>query len=244
MPKYLVIQSFIESGSWQHHENDNLQRLCMDILIPSVARYCNRHGYKHVVYTDQFHLIDSANAKYGDHHGNLYHQYIAALKHKNDDVDYFVFPDADFFITHHAKPFIETKYLAGTLWDKASLERRAEDISRSGKDPETFKTVFGGIQIMTKEAAISLGEYLKSRFINYLFNDEYIQMHPNMLTVGDWIVENNIEPEDLSFYYNHIMSRVPPRPWDENDKNVGFWHIYGKDKTKKVNWILENIDEL
>ena len=238
MSKYLVIQSFIETGSWMHHENDDLQSLCMNVLIPSVARYCERHGYRHVVYTDQFNLIDSANLKYGDHHGNLYHQYLAALKHKDDDVDYFVFPDADFYVTLNAKPFIETKYLAGAPWKKTSLEKR-------GKDPETFKAIYGGIQIMTKDAALSLGKYLRSRFINYLTNDEHIQMHPNMLTVGDWITENNIEPENLSFYYNHIFDKFPRSdPWNDEDANVGFWHLYGKNKTEKMKWILSHIDGL
>jgi len=236
--KYLVIQSFIESGSWMYHGNDDLRSLCIDILIPSVARYCERHEYKHAVYTDQFNLIDSANQKNGTHHGNLYHQYLAALKHKNDDVDYFVFPDADFYITLNAKPFIETTYLAGSPWTESSLKKR-------GKDPETFKAVVGGIQIMTKEAAISLGEYLKSRFINYLIDDQHIQMHPNMLTVGEWIAENNIEPEPLSFYYNHILDTSPQDlEWSEKDKDVGFWHLYGKNKIEKAKWILSHIDEL
>ena len=145
MPKYLVIQSFIETGSWQHHENDDLQKLCMEILIPSYARYCKRQGYKHVVYTDQLNLIDSVNAKYGDHHGNLYHQYIAALKHKNDNVDYFVFPDADFFVTLNAKPFIETKYIAGTpskesIMAWAHINLSSENSSKPSLSPDSAST--------------------------------------------------------------------------------------------------------
>jgi hypothetical protein len=232
--KYLVIQSFIGSGTWLNNHED-LDDLYDNILIPSVARYCNKYNYKHVVYRDQLELIAAANEKYGDHHGNLYHQYISALRHKDEDIDYFVFPDADFYITQNALPFIRTTYLAGALWTEEQLIAR-------GKDPKTFKAVYGGIQIMTKEAAMSLADYLKTRMINYLLYNSPIQMHPNMLTVGGWIAENNIEPEDLSFYYNHILDDIENREWTQEDNNVGFWHLYGKDKTKKMEYILHNLE--
>jgi hypothetical protein len=232
--KYLVIQSFVGSGTWLNNR-DTLGDLYNNILIPSVARYCNKYNYRHVVYRDQLELIAAANEKYGDHHGNLYHQYISALKHKDEDIDYFVFPDADFYITQNALPFIQTTYLAGAPWTEEQLIAR-------GKDPKTFKAVYGGIQIMTKEAAISLADYLKTRMINYLLYNLPIQMHPNMLTVGDWIAENDIEPEDLSFYYNHILDDIENREWTPEDNNVGFWHLYGEDKAKKMEYILNNLE--
>ena len=231
--KYLVIQSFVGCGTWLDVGED-LSKLYDDILIPSFARYCKRYNYKHVVYREQLEIIEKANNKYGDHHGNLYHQYLCALKHKDDDIDYFVFPDADYYVTDNALPFIETKYLAGAPWTEDQLRFR-------NKDPKTFKAVYGGIQIMTKQAAISLGEYLTSRFTDYILNDKPIQMHPNMLTVGDWIVENNIEPEDLSFYYNHILDDITDRPWTRQDDEAGFWHLYGEDKNQKLNYIWKHM---
>ena len=234
--KYIVIQSFIGRGTWLHLENnESLTELYDDILIPSFARYCKKYNYKHVVYREQLELIEMANQKYGDHHGNLYHQYLAALKHRNEDVDFFVFPDADFYITQDALPFPETNYLAGAPW-------KEEDLVQRGKDPNTFKAIYGGIQVMTKAAAIDLGEYLKSLFMNYLLNDMPIQMHPNMLTVGDWINENNIQPENLSFYYNHILDDITDRPWTDEDDEVGFWHLYGKNKLEKLEYILKHMN--
>jgi len=237
MSTYIVIQSFVESGSWQYHKDDNLKDLYDNFLIPSFSKYCEKYNYKHIVYRDQLELIADANEKYGNHHGNLYHQYISALKHKDEDIDYFVFPDVDFYVTENAHPFIPTNYLAGALWNKEQLIKR-------GKDPKTFKAVYGGIQIMTKEAAISLAEYLKKRMTDYLLYNTPIQMHPNMLTVGDWITENNIEPEALSFYYNYILDDIENREWTQDDNNVGFWHLYGMNKTKKLEYILKNIDGL
>lgn len=231
MKKYLVIQSFVGKGSWL---NDNsykdLKDLYESVLIPSYAKYCKKHGYKHVVYREQISIIEQANKKYGNDHGNLYHQYISALNHIDDDIDYFVFPDADFFVTDFAKPFPETNYLAGTPWEAKSLIKR-------GKDPKTFKAVFGGIQIMTKEAAIDLATYLVNRFNDYILYDKHLQMHPNMLTVGDWINENGIEPEYLSFDYNYILDHIEDRPWTLPDSRVGFWHLYRKNKRQKLNYV-------
>ena len=110
--KYIVIQSFIGTGTWLGLEpNESLTELYDNVLIPSYARYCKRHNYKHVVYKEQLEIIEMANEKYGDEHGNLYHQYLAALKHKDEDIDFFVFPDSDFYVTQNAAPFPETKYL-------------------------------------------------------------------------------------------------------------------------------------
>ena len=95
---------------------------------------------------------------------------------------------------------------------------------------------------MTKSAAMDLGEYLFNRFKNYIVHDEPIQMHPNMLTVGDWLNENNIQPERLSFYYNHILDDITDRPWTNEDKKAGFWHLYGKKKSEKLEYVLKHID--
>ena len=234
--KYIIIQSFVGRGTWLHVNDENeLTSLYDDILIPSFARYCERHGYKHVVYRDQIDLIEKANQKYGDHHGNLYHQYLSALNHKDEDIDFFVFPDADFYITQKAKPFPETRYIAGAPW-------KEEDLIQRGKDPKTFKAIYGGIQIMTKEAAIELATYLEARFTNYIVHDKHIQMHPNMLTVGDWINENNLRPERLSFYYNHILDDITDRPWTDEDSQAGFWHLYGKNKYEKLDYIFYHMD--
>lgn len=234
--KYIVIQSFVGTGTWLHLEPDeSLTQLYDNVLIPSFARYCEKNGYKHVVYKEPLEIIEMANRKYGDYHGNLYHQYLAALKHKDEDTDFFVFPDADFYITQNASPFPETSYLAGAPW-------KEEDLVYRGKDPKTFKAIYGGIQIMTKEAAMQLGEYLKNRFKDYILYDKPIQMHPNMLTVGDWINENNIQPENLSFYYNYILDDITNRPWTVKDDTVGFWHLYGKNKSEKLEYILNHMD--
>ena len=234
--KYIVIQSFIGTGTWFGLEpNESLAKLYDDVLIPSFARYCKRNNYKHVVYKEQLEIIEMANKKYGAEHGNLYHQYLAALKHKDEDADFFVFPDSDFYVTQNAMPFPETNYLAGAPWKEESLKRR-------GKDPKTFKAIYGGIQIMTKSAAMDLGEYLFERFKNYIEYDTHIQMHPNMLTVGDWINENNIQPQNLSFYYNRILDDITNRPWTDEDKKAGFWHLYGRKKSEKLEYILKHID--
>lgn len=216
-------------------KENELTELYDDILIPSFARYCERYGYKHVVYREQNDLIEKANQKYGDHHGNLYHQYLSALNHENEDVDFFVFPDADFYVTQKALPFPETKYLAGAPW-------KEKDLIQRGKDPNTFKAVYGGIQIMTKAAAIDLAKYLQKRFEDYILHDKPIQMHPNMLTVGDWINENNIEPEDLSFYYNHILDDIENRPWTKEDNEAGFLHLYGNHKHAKLDYIFLHME--
>lgn len=238
MSTYIVIQSFVESGSWQDHKDDNLKDLYDNFLIPSFAKYCKKYNYHHVVYRNQNDIIEKVNKKHGTKHGNLYHQYISALNHKDDDIDYFVFPDVDFYITDYAKPFPQTKYIAGDLWTAASLIKR-------GKDPEKFKAVWGGIQIMTKEAAMSLATYIESRMMNYLLNDTPMLMHPNMITVGEWLTENNIEIDELNFQYNHILDNMEEKIWDEhgNDSGAGFWHLYGMNKTKKLEYILKHIDK-
>jgi hypothetical protein len=234
--KYIVIQSFVGRGTWLHlDKEDELTHLYDDILLPSFARYCEKHGYKHVVYKEQLDLIERANQKYGDHHGNLYHQYLSALNHKDEDVDFFVFPDADFYVTQKAKPFPETQYISGAPW-------KEEDLIQRGKDPKTFKAIYGGIQIMTKKAAIELATYLEDRFTNYIEHDKHIQMHPNMLTVGDWLTQNNIETENLSFYYNCILDDIRDRPWTDEDDQTGFWHLYGKNKLEKLDYIFYHMD--
>lgn len=236
---HLIIQSFVGTGTWYDLENETLDDLYNNDLIPSFTRYCEKHNYKHVVYRDQIDLIRRANKKYGNNHGNLYHQYLSALNHRDDPIDYFVFPDVDYYITSNARPLVETNYIAGAPWMEASLIKK-------GKDPKTFKAVYGGIQVMTKEAAINLAEYLQLRFTNYIDNDAPIQMHPNMLTVGDWIAENNIEPENLSFYYNHILDDIheslDDRQWSCDDEEAGFWHLYGKNKTKKLEYLMAHVD--
>lgn len=234
--KYIVIQSFVGRGTWLHLEPDeNLTQLYDNVLIPSFARYCEKNSYKHVVYKEPLEIIEMANEKYGDHHGNLYHQYLAALKHEDEDIDFFVFPDADFYITQNALPFPETSYLAGAPW-------KEEDLVQRGKDPKTFKAIYGGIQIMTKAAAIDLAKYLQKRFEDYVLYDKPIQMHPNMLTVGDWINENDIQPENLSFYYNYILDDVTNRPWTVKDDTAGFWHLYGKNKSEKLDYIFFHME--
>jgi len=234
--KYIVIQSFVGRGTWLHLDDENeLAELYNDILIPSFARYCEKYNYKHVVYREQNELIEKANQKYGDHHGNLYHQYLSALNHKDEDVDFFAFPDSDFYVTQKALPLSETSYLAGAPWKK-------EDLIERGKNPNTFKAVYGGIQIMTKDAAMDLASYLQKRFEDYILYDKHIQMHPNMLTVGDWINENNIEPENLSFYYNYILDDITNRPWTDEDNSAGFWHLYGKNKHEKLDYIFYHME--
>lgn len=227
----------METGTWYYTE-ENLETLYINILIPSFARYCQKYGYKHVVYRDQCELISAVNEKHNSNHGNLYHQYISALKHAEEEVDYFVFPDADFYITQDAKPFPETSYIAGDRWMESSLVKR-------GLTSKTFTAIYGGIQIMTKEAALSLAEYLKSRMTDYLLNDKPMIMHPNMITVGEWLTENNITPDPLFFSYNHILDDIhlPDREWTERDTQAGFWHLYGKQKWAQLEYLKKHLDE-
>ena len=59
--KYIVIQSFIGTGTWLGLEpNESLTELYDNVLIPSYARYCKRHNYKHVVYKEQLEIIEMA----------------------------------------------------------------------------------------------------------------------------------------------------------------------------------------
>jgi hypothetical protein len=234
MSKYLVIQSFVGSGTW-YPTNEDLACLYNNSLIPSFARYCEKYGYGHVVYRDQIPLIQSINEKSDSNHGNLYHQYLSALNHRDDDVDYFVFPDADFYITGDAKPFVETNYIAGDLWMESSLVKK-------GLTSKTFTAIYGGIQIMTKEAALSLAEYLESRMIEYLSDTTPMQLHPNMLIVGEWLTKNKIQPDPLLFAYNHILDDVglEDREWTSWDDQASFWHLYGKRKSTQLEYVLQH----
>lgn len=236
MSNYIVIQSFVGSGTW-YNTQENLHGLYNDVLIPSYKKYCDRHGYRHIVYTNQYELIEAVNSKSNSNLGNLYHQYLSIIKHKDEDIDYFVLPDADFYITHYAKPFPETKGLAGDLWMKSSLEK-------FGKDPDTFTAIYGGCQIMTKDIAIGLAEWLKQRMLDYVVRDKEIRLHPNMLVVGEYLTEHGIVPEPLNFEYNHILDdiKLGERPWTDKDRDTGFWHLYGKNKARQLQYVLERAD--
>jgi hypothetical protein len=236
MSKYIVIQSFVGSGTWYNTE-ENLHGLYNDVLIPSYKRYCDRHGYRHVIYTDEYELLEAVNSKSCSNHGNLYHQYLSILKHKEEDIDYIVLPDADFYVTRNAKPFPKTKGLAGDLWMKSSLQDR-------GKDPETFTAIYGGFQIMTKDIAIGLAEWIKQRMLDFVVKDKELQLHPNMLVVGEYLTEHQIVPEPLDFKYNYILDSIKlgERPWTDVDRDTGFWHLYGKNKSRQLRYVLQHAD--
>lgn len=236
MSKYIVIQSFVGSGTWYNTE-ENLHGLYNDVLIPSYKRYCDRHGYRHVIYTDEYELLEAVNSKSCSNHGNLYHQYLSILKHKEEDIDYIVLPDADFYVTRNAKPFPKTKGLAGDLWMKSSLQDR-------GKDPETFTAIYGGFQIMTKDIAMGLAEWIKQRMLDFVVKDKELQLHPNMLVVGEYLTEHQIVPEPLDFKYNYILDSIKlgERPWTDVDRDTGFWHLYGKNKSRQLRYVLQHAD--
>lgn len=238
--KFMIIQSFIGSGTWYFGDRrENLTRLYNEVLIPSVSRYCEKHGYKHVVYRDQYDLIEIANQKYGDHHGNLYHEKISALKHKDDDVDYIVFMDADFYITNNARALVPTSCIRGNVWNEEHIR-----LYSRGKDPKTFTAVMGGIQIMKKEAAINLATYIKSWLSDYILHDTPIRMLPDEVTVGEWMVSLNIKPEPLSQYYNRLLEEIENREWTEEDNLAGFWHLAGPNKPEKLAYLLDHMDRL
>lgn len=236
MSKYIVIQSFVGSGTWYKTE-ENLHGLYNDVLIPSYKRYCDRHGYRHVIYRDEYELLEAVNSKSCSNHGNLYHQYLSILKHREEDIDYIVLPDADFYVTRNAKPFPKTKGLAGDLWMKSSLQDR-------GKDPETFTAIYGGFQIMTKDIAIGLAEWIKQRMLDFVVKDKELQLHPNMLVVGEYLTEHQIVPEPLDFEYNYILDSIKlgERPWTDVDRDTGFWHLYGKNKSRQLHYVLQHAD--
>lgn len=236
MSNYIVIQSFVGSGTWYKTE-ENLHGLYNDVLIPSYKRYCDRHGYRHVIYRDEYELLEAVNSKSCSNHGNLYHQYLSILKHKEEDIDYIVLPDADFYVTRNAKPFPKTKGLAGDLWMKSSLQDR-------GKDPETFTAIYGGFQIMTKDIAMGLAEWIKQRMLDFVIKDKELQLHPNMLVVGEYLTENQIVPEPLDFEYNYILDSIKlgERPWTDVDRDTGFWHLYGTNKSRQLRYVLQHAD--
>lgn len=232
--KYLVIQSYVGSGTWWS-DNVDLQHLYDDVLIPSFAAYCKKHGYQHVVYRDQNDLIDLVNVKSKSNWGNLYHSYLSVLKHVDDDVDYVVFPDADYYVTEKALPFPGTSCVSGKIWTEDEVKQWGR-----GKDPETFTTVYGGIQIMKLEAAISHAEYIKSRMTDYLLNDSPMTLMPNEITMGEWMLKYHIQPENLSLHYNRILDDITDRKWTPEDSQAGFWHFVGLDKAEKFNYVLKN----
>ncbi len=236
--KYLIIQSFVGSGTWWS-DPENLDGLYNNILIPSVAKYCEKYNYNHAVYRDQYDLLDLVNLKSNSSFGNLYHQYLSALRHQDDDVDYMVFPDADFYITRNARALVQTSCIKGTIWTEDEVRQWGR-----GRDPKTFRTVYGGIQIIRKEAAINLALYIKARLIDYLVKDSPITLMPNMCTIGEWMAKYNITPENLSLYYNRILEDIEDRPWTEEDASAGFWHFVGKNKSEKLAYVLEHIDRL
>ena len=236
MSKYIVIQSFVGSGTWYKTE-ENLHDLYNKVLLPSYQSYCNRYGYRHQVYTEQFELIEAVNLKSESNHGNLYHQYLAALRHRFEDIDYFVFPDADFYVTQNAPPLPKTNGVSGDPWMESSLKKFE-------KDPETFTAIYGGFQIMTKDLAIELASWLKNRLIDYVTDDIPIRLHPNMLVVGEWLTEKKIVPEQLSFQFNHILDDrgLDERQWTDKDRDTCFWHLYGKNKSRQLRYVLQHAD--
>lgn len=236
--KYLIIQSFVGSGTWWS-DPENLDKLYNDILIPSVGRYCERYKYKHAVYKDQYDLLDIVNLKSNSTFGNLYHQYLSALRHKDEDVDYIVFMDSDFYVTNNARALVQTSWIKGNVWSEEQIK-----LWSKGKDPKTFRAVMGGIQVLRKEAAMSLATYMKSRLLDYVIKDSPITLMPDEVTLGEWLVEYNIEPEKLSQYYNWILDDVEDREWSKEDKDAGFWHFVGKNKSEKLAYVLEHIDGL
>jgi hypothetical protein len=238
MIKYLIIQSFVGNGTWWN-DDENLDYLYNTILIPSVAKYCSKYDYKHAVHRDQYDLITMANLKSDTTFGNLYHQYLSALKHQEDDVDYIVFMDSDFYVTSTALPLVQTSCIKGNVWTDDQVE-----LWGRGKDPKTFTAVMGGIQILKKEAAINLAEYIKSRLIDYVVNDSPMTLMPDEITVGEWMGKYNIKPEKLSQYYNWLLEDIRDRPWDEKDTAAGFWHFCGQRKAEKLSYVLEHIDGL
>lgn len=238
MIKYLIIQSFVGNGTWWN-DHENLDDLYNNILIPSVAKYCNKYGYKHVVYRDQYDLINIVNLKSKTTFGNLYHQYLSALKHQDEDVDYIVFMDSDFYITNTARPLVQTKHIKGNVWTEEQVV-----LWSRGKDPKTFTTVMGGIQIVKKEVAINLAEYMKSRLIDYIVNNSPMTLMPDEVTIGEWMGKYNIKPEKLSQYYNWLLEDIRDRPWSDEDTAAGFWHFCGDRKAEKLAYLLEHIDRL
>jgi len=236
--KYLVIQSFVGEGTWWGGDED-LQLLYDDVLIPSFARYCKKYKYRHVVYRDQYDLIDLVNIKSQSNRGNLYHQYLSALKHQDDNVDYIVFPDADYYVTKNARAFPPTNCISGKIYTKAEIKKW-----HKGRDPETFTTLYGGIQIMKREVAINLAEYIKKRLMDYILYDTPITLMPLEGTIGEWIGKYNIKPESLSPYYNTILDDVVDRKWTKKDSEVGFWHFVGINKSEKTAYVLDHLDGL
>jgi len=252
MSKYLIIQSFVGTGSWwgstnpEHKdkswggEPEKLDDLYNNLLIPSVNKYCKKHGYRHVVYREQYDLIEMLNQKRGTHFGNLYHEKLSALKHRNDDVDYIVFLDSDFYLTKHAKPLPETNYIKGVVWSKEAVGWWAK-----GEDPETFSACEGGIQILTKEAALDLANYIKKRMMDYILYNERFDNTGDERTVGQWMTNHKkIKPENLDRHYNYLLENIENREWTEKDKYAGFWHFAGKNKVEKLKYVLERIDGL
>lgn len=236
--KYLIIQSFVGSGTWWN-DHENLDQLYNEVLIPSVARYCKKYNYEHAIYRDQYDLINIVNLKSNTKFGNLYHQYLSALRHQDDDVDYIVFMDSDFYITSNARALVQTSCIKGNVWtdDQVLLWSK-------GKDPKTFTAMMGGIQIVKKEAAISLANYIKSRLIDYVVNNSPITLMPDEVTVGEWMGKYNIKPEKLSQYYNWLLEDVNNREWSKEDADAGFWHFCGQYKAEKLAYVLEHIDGL
>ena len=125
--KYLIIQSFVGSGTWWS-DPENLEKLYNDILIPSVGRYCERYKYKHAVYRDQYDLLDIVNLKSNSTFGNLYHQYLSALRHKDEDIDYIVFMDSDFYVTNNARALVPTSWVKGNVWTEEQIKEKGNKI--------------------------------------------------------------------------------------------------------------------
>ena len=203
--KVLIFQVMIGDGGYGY--GDNLSQHFEKHLMPSVRRYCKKHGYNYKLITEPPKDIDISWFNNKNEEKDRSSTLIRYLNMDQPDYDMVVSLDCDIFIPEHAEkiPVIKGH---GAVKDKGGKDR---------------SFINGGVQIMDSETGTIFCNHMRNQIKNKkkVKRQKSDQQYPR-----EWRKRNSKLAVVLDFKWNYMVAHLSKG--NINYNNACFIHYAGK----------------
>ena len=208
-----IIQIDIAEGTQWGDANTN--KFIRQICIPSVQRYCQKHGYEYQLITES--KYEKEIGKFDFLATKLKHYAFERYYYLFGEKSFNIYLDNDIYIFNEADPLPPIKGLMNVREPEGNSSKIFREVNNLPPDIPYYNS---GVIMADKDNSKKLSEYMINRLLTY---KRAKGKNTDNMMLNEYLIENEIEFNELGCEWNYM----PFLPNSEKTTKPNFYHFIG-----------------
>ena len=218
-----IIQIDIAEGTQWGDANTN--KFIRQICIPSVQRYCQKHGYEYQLITES--KYEKEIGKFDFLATKLKHYAFERYYYLFGEKSFNIYLDNDIYIFNEADPLPPIKGLMNVREPEGNSSKIFREVNNLPPDIPYYNS---GVIMADKDNSKKLSEYMINRLLTY---KRAKGKNTDNMMLNEYLIENEIEFNELGCEWNYM----PFLPNSEKTTKPNFFHFVGTEGKKLITFI-------